>query len=182
MESAITRDPFSLLRDIEARSRKHAVGMPQQVRAQQMWSGIGFRIGESRLLTPVGDVSEMIRPPEQLTRVPGVRPWVRGVANIRGSLLPIIDLTGWLGGEMRNPGKRSRVLIINRDELTAGLLVDEVVGLRQFFAEERSDDVTALAPMVQPAAHGCYQRNDEVWGVITVDDLVSRDNFMQAAI
>ncbi len=50
---AETNPLFDLLRDIETRSRRNALGLPQQVDTRKTWSGIGFRIGDVRLLPPL---------------------------------------------------------------------------------------------------------------------------------
>ena len=47
------------------------------------------------LLTRMGEVSEILDPPDY-TRVPGVKDWVVGIANVRGSLLPLMDLKGFV--------------------------------------------------------------------------------------
>ena len=50
------------------------------------------------LLAKMDDVSEILPPPETI-RVPGVTHWVNGLANIRGSLMPILDMNGFLYGQ-----------------------------------------------------------------------------------
>ena len=127
MSTTTELQPFAILREIEARSRENAFGLPQQVEVRKPWSGIGFRIGEQRLVSGLGEIGEILRYPE-LTRVPGAQSWVRGVANIRGSLIPILDLKGFISGINTELKRRSRVLIIERDDLTGQgghLVVDD---------------------------------------------------------
>ena len=66
------------------------------------------------------------------------QPWVRGIANIRGNLLPVIDLSGCLtGGVTRITGK-TRVLVIDYNGFYSGLIVDEVLGMKHFMDNEYS--------------------------------------------
>ncbi len=180
MAEPSTRDPFDVLKDIERRSRKCAVGLPQQVQVQRFWVGIGYRLGESRLVTPIGEVTEMFRFP-RLTQVPGVKPWVKGIANIRGSLLPIIDLRGCLGGGYAVLSRRSRVLTMQHHDLISGFLVDEVLGLKHFFQEELSSELGELEPFLSKYAQGSFSQDDVHWGVLSIHKLAADPDFLQAA-
>ena len=88
---------FELLLQIDQRCRLLAADLPSQPTRQDSWSGIGFRLGEHWYVAPMGEVSEVLHEP-RFTQLPGVRPWVKGVANLRGRLLPIIDLSGFFSG------------------------------------------------------------------------------------
>jgi twitching motility protein PilI len=172
--------PFAVLREIEARSRENAFGLPQQVEVRKPWSGIGFRVGEQRLVSGLGEIGEILRYPD-LTRVPGAQAWVRGVANIRGSLIPILDLKGFISGINTELKRRSRVLIIERDDLTAGLLVDEAMGMRHFFEEEETTDLPQVDELLETFLKGAYRQGDLHWGIFDVGRLVEHPKFYEVA-
>ena len=92
------------------------------------------------LIAKMDDVSEILPPPETI-RVPGVIQWVKGIANIRGNLMPILDMNGFLYGKETEFNKQTRILIINKLGVVAGLLVDEVYGLRRFKPDELRDEI-----------------------------------------
>ena len=83
--------PFALLLNIADRSRRNASALPQQVEVL-LWGGLLAGI----FAADMNDVAEILQPP-RLTKVPGVRSWVLGVANVRGRLVPVMDLAGLLG-------------------------------------------------------------------------------------
>ena len=91
--------PFQILLDIDQRCRALAAGLPSQQAAVQTWSGIGFRMGERLFVAPMGEVGEVLHEPRH-TLLPGVKSWVKGVANVRGRLLPVMDLCGFFGNEL----------------------------------------------------------------------------------
>ena len=95
MVNSAQKHPIQLLQEIEQQCKNTAKGLPQRVDVKESWSGIGFRIGEINLVAPLKQVNEILHVP-RLTAVPGTQRWVKGVANIRGTLLPIIDLQGFL--------------------------------------------------------------------------------------
>ncbi|NIQ08579.1 MAG: chemotaxis protein CheW, partial [Gammaproteobacteria bacterium] len=69
--------------------------LPQKIEVRRTWSGIGFRLGEYLLVSPTSEIIEILKCPP-LTRVPSALSWVKGIANIRGTLLPVIELKGFL--------------------------------------------------------------------------------------
>lgn len=174
-------NPIELLAEIERRARANAAGLPQQEDIQQQWSGIGFRLGEQWMLAPLDEVTELLTLPV-MTRVPGAKGWVLGIANVRGNLLPIMDLNGYLQGRRTVPGKRSRVLVINHRGVFAGLLVDQVHGLRHFEAATRTgaapEAETELLPYLEPG----FPVHEEVWPVFSMRRLAESPLFMQVAV
>ena len=63
--------------------------------------------------------------------VPMTKPWYRGLANVRGNLLGVIDLSLFAGGSATPLDKESRVLAFSSDlRFSAGILVSRMLGLR----------------------------------------------------
>ncbi len=180
MNAVMAGTPYELLRTIEQRSRERALGLPQQIEVRRTWSGIGFRFGAHHLVAPMGEITEILEYPS-LTRVPSALPWVRGIANVRGSLLPIMDLKGFVTGEQTELTRRSRVLVVQRGDLRTGLLVDEVLGMRHFFDEEKLPRVDSLDPALQDFVEGAYRQGEQDWGVFSVDRLVENPRFREVA-
>jgi len=84
------------LNTIAARCVANASPLPQQIDTRPVWEGVVFVLGEERFIASVSEIRELLTLPESITRVPGTRPWMMGVANIRGDLLPIVDLQRYL--------------------------------------------------------------------------------------
>ncbi|MFF7706402.1 chemotaxis protein CheW [Pseudomonas sp. NPDC007930] len=175
------RTAFELLLEIDRRCRAHAAALPSQDARLQSWSGIGFRLASSWFVAPMAEVVEVL-PEPRLTRVPGVHPWVRGVANLRGRLLPVLDLCGFFGIERSSVRKQRRVLVIDHDELFTGLLVDEVPGL-QHFPLLRLDPTLpeGLPGNMQPFVQGHFQR-ERNWAVFSPLALTDVAEFMNVAL
>ena len=125
-------DPFALLSEMDRENRANSPGLPQQTEVAATWSGLGFRVGDLRLVAPLGHISEVV-PPVGVTPVPGTKRWLKGIANVRGDLLTIVDLADFLGKEPIVSDADCRLLIMNVAGLRSALLVPEVIGLRHFF-------------------------------------------------
>ena len=175
-----TLKPFAVLQDIASRSLQSAQGLPAQIDAVPLWSGVGFTLGGHKFVAPMGEVSEiLVQPPS--TRLPGVKSWVRGVANVRGRLLPLIDLESFFGGSLSGGRKNHRVLSLEIGELYSGLIVNQVHGMQHFAVDTFSDKVPeGVEPLARFLA-GSYQQNGETWTVFSTYKLAQNTEFMNAA-
>ncbi|OLU34838.1 chemotaxis protein CheW [Pseudomonas sp. PA15(2017)] len=174
-----TRTPFQILLGIEQRCRALAAGLPSQQVAVQTWSGIGFRMGERFFVAPMGEVGEVLHEPRH-TLLPGVKSWVKGVANVRGRLLPVMDLCGFFGGELSPLRKQRRVLVVDHHDIFAGLTVDEVFGMQHFAVDTFSERLPALEASIAPFIHGVFQR-EQPWLVFSPHALAQAPEFVDVA-
>jgi len=170
---------FELLLQIDQRCRLLAADLPSQPTRQDSWSGIGFRMGEDWYVAPMGEVSEVLHEP-RFTQLPGVKSWVKGVANLRGRLLPVMDLCGFFGHEVSAPRKQRRVLVVDHNEVFAGLLVDEVFGL-QHFAQDSLEPVDQASGPMAAFVKGRFQR-EQAWQVFSPFALAQSQGFMHVAL
>jgi purine-binding chemotaxis protein CheW len=85
-----------------------------------------FRIGAQEFGIPVGAVEEIARPPEHITRLPKAPSFIEGVMNLRGAVLPIIDLRRRFHLANAEPGGTPRILVLTFGGRKTGFLVDGV--------------------------------------------------------
>lgn len=175
---ALRDQPFEQLLRLEARLR--ATRSESAAGERRFWTGLGFRLGETWLVAPREDVREVI-PPPRLTRVPGARPWLLGIANVRGALLPVCDMHRLLGDEPHSAQRNSRVLVFNSDRVPAGFLVDEVAGYRQFTPGDQKREAAPNAGPLQPYLLGRFVREGQPWLAMSLHKLVAGDAFVHAA-
>lgn len=182
---AAVLSPFDVLADYEHRSLAHVAGLPEQLDAPGLWRGVGYRIGSRRLASEFGEVREILTVP-QITPVPGTQPWMLGVANVRGGLLPIVDLKQFLEGERTVLHESLRVLLVRQPGGDVAVLVDELFGQRSFVEQQQLDDGEVAEQLGQGRyAHFIdrgYRLGDHAWGVFSLDRLARTPEFRQAAI
>lgn len=169
--------PFDLLLRFEAQVRAARVDLAAG--AAESWTGLGFRLGEEWLLAPQEEVREVI-PLPPLTRVPNARAWLLGIANVRGSLLTVLDLHQVVGQGPPLPQRMQRVLVLKSARLPVGLLVDEVSGYRPFQPEEQCRRVRAEGDPLAACELGSFHRDGRDWRVISLHQLASGDGVRQA--
>lgn len=99
---------------------------------------IAFRIGDQEFCVNIMSVRE-IRGWTQATAMPHAPAYVLGVINLRGAVLPIVDLSARLGMKRSEPTQRHVIIVAQVKRKTVGLLVDAV-----------SDILTITDDSIQP--------------------------------
>lgn len=173
--------PFELLREIERRCRVALTGSPGDEAGMEEWVGVGLRLGSERFVVAREEVREVLMLPPALTRVPGAKSWMRGLANVRGHLLPLADLRDFLGGGVIAAERSARVLMVHNHEFPVGLVVDEVYGFRRFLPREHVDDFPQPVIRADRYLDGAFRRGLEVWPVLRVEKLLLSREFQRAA-
>lgn len=87
-----------------------------------------LRFGASRYAVDMADVAEVATVPG-VTRIPGSPPWLVGVANWRGRMLPVLDLRPLLGAATVPLPGSARLVVVGRDDVAVGLVAEAVPGV-----------------------------------------------------
>ncbi|MDP9014530.1 MAG: chemotaxis protein CheW [Pseudomonadota bacterium] len=173
--------PFELLKELEKRSRTVTAGNAPDKAAGQEWVGVAFRMGGETFLVAREETREVLGYPAAVTRIPGAKSWVKGLANIRGQLLPMLDLRQFLGSGATTAGRNTRIVVVNHREIPAGLMVDEVLGFRRFAEPEFNAEPPPTVIRCDSYLAGAFRRGGEVWPVLSLKSLVESQGFLQAA-
>ena len=178
--ATLVEQPFELLQEIERRSRQAHGGAGSSAMPAE-WVGVGFRIGEEQFVATREQVREVLMLPDGMTRVPGAKRWMLGIANLRGHLLPLVDVKLLLGSGRTTLRRNTRVISVNHREVPAGLVVDEVLGFRRFMDNEFTDTWPETIVRCDRFLTGAYQRGEDTWPVMDLYDFVESNLFLQAA-
>ena len=85
-----------------------------------------FKLDEQEYAVPIESVQEIVRVPEELTRVPKTPDFVEGVINLRGNVLPVIDLRKKFDLREKQRDEHQRIMVFVIDNLSVGFIVDSV--------------------------------------------------------
>jgi purine-binding chemotaxis protein CheW len=96
---------------------------------------VGFRIGRETFGVPIAMVHEIVRVPE-ITAVPDAPDYVEGVINLRGKIIPVIDLRKRFGEKEIATTKKNRILVAEVDQKRVGLIVDSASEVLKIPPEE----------------------------------------------
>lgn len=136
---------------------------------------LGVVIGSKNVLVNLQEISETL-PVIEIQRVPIVKPWFIGVANVRGVLYAINDLAQMLENTFTSISSNARMLLIN-DTVTSNVafVVDRMIGLRKLdemkLREETAEDSACLKTQT-------YQdEENRIWHMLDCDKLVRSKEF-----
>ncbi|TDJ23708.1 MAG: purine-binding chemotaxis protein CheW [Gammaproteobacteria bacterium] len=171
---------LDILRDIETDTLRNAAPLPLKRDTRPEWQGLGFQISGVRLVAPLSEVSEILTPP-RVTALPRVKDWMLGIANVRGRLIPVIDLHRFMGIATTVPRTQWRVLVVEQGETIAGLLVEQSLGMQHFlddsFEEGQPEGLDAIHPYIQ----GAYRHGGRVFYVVSLTSLIRDEKFNDVA-
>jgi len=118
---------------------------------------VGFRIGNETFGVRIASVREIVRVPE-ITAVPSAPDTVEGVINLRGKIIPVMDLRKRFGHVDIQPDKKNRILVVELQNKLVGLIVNaasevlkippsEIEAPGSVFAEGESSYVTGVGKL-----------------------------------
>jgi purine-binding chemotaxis protein CheW len=118
---------------------------------------VGFRIGNETYGVRIGSVREIVRVPE-ITIVPNAPEAIEGVINLRGKIIPVMDLRKRFGNVGIQPDKKNRILVVELETRLLGLIVSsasevlkippsEIEPPGTVFAEGESSYVTGVGKL-----------------------------------
>ncbi|HXT24824.1 MAG TPA: chemotaxis protein CheW [Candidatus Eisenbacteria bacterium] len=118
---------------------------------------VGFRIGEETFGVRIGSVREIVRVPE-ITSVPNAQETIEGVINLRGKIIPVVDLRKRFGQIEIVADKKNRILVVELDSKLVGLIVNsasevlkippsEIESPGSVFADGESSYVTGVGKL-----------------------------------
>jgi len=118
---------------------------------------VGFRIGNETFGVRIGSVREIVRVPE-ITAVPSAPETIEGVINLRGKIIPVMDLRKRFGQAEIQPDKKNRIVVVELENKLVGLIVNaasevlkispsEIEPPGNVFAEGESSYVTGVGKL-----------------------------------
>ncbi len=166
------------LRDLQVRLANRLREAREQPR-QVGW--LAVECGGNGLLMPLAQAGE-IHPVGRITAVPHAKPWLAGVANLRGELYAVVDLPLFLGlqegAKSAGPAHGQLVALNASLNLNAALRVDRLVGLRdpEHMKVEHSD-----APRPGFVSAGWRDAQGRLWQALDLAQMANDPAFLDVA-
>ena len=178
---ALRDRPYELLAELERRGRSATASPETPGAAGAEWVGVAVRMAGEQYLVAREEAREVLGIPAPLTRVPGAKAWVLGLANIRGQLFPIIDLRQYLAGGATPVTRLTRIVVANHRDVPAGLVVDEVLGFRRFGETAFSNEVPTTILQCKQILAGSFRHEQEQLPVLSLRKLLEDPAFTAAS-
>ena len=141
---------------------------------------ISFRIGEQEFCVDIMAVREIRgwTPATPLPRTPG---YMKGVINLRGAVLPIVDLSGRFGLGETEPSARHVIMVVQIGGRTVGLLVDAVSDILQLTDDQVQPTPDVAADEVKAFVKGIFAIDGRMISLIALDRILPAEPEAEAA-
>ncbi|MEK6678623.1 MAG: chemotaxis protein CheW [Nitrospirota bacterium] len=139
---------------------------------------LAFKLSNEEYVLDINRIKEIIRPVE-ITRVPRVPSYIKGIISLRGVIVPVYNLKNRLGlseaNEFSNDSQK-RILIVNFDEELIGIIVDAVTGVVKI-----NEDIIEPTPQIIKGVDAEYLKgvartNNRLLILLNLDRVLKKDN------
>jgi len=134
---------------------------------------VGFVIGDEEYAVPILSIQEIIKP-ISWTRVPQVPKYVLGVFNLRGSVIPLIDLRTKFGLSPKKQSEDTRFIVMRNGDDVAGFVIDRLtmaIRIKKENVGPPPDTVSGDDTIIE----GVGKQADRIITILKVDKLLKRD-------
>ncbi len=152
--------------------QKKQISEPEKV-VDDVVQLVGFIIGNEEYAIPILSIQEIIKPIEY-TRVPQVPDYVLGVFNLRGDVIPLIDLRKKFNLESEKQSEDTRYIVLKGEENIAGFVIDrltEAIRIKRDRIDPPPETIHSDSGMI----YGVGKRDDSMLTILKVEALLKRD-------
>jgi twitching motility protein PilI len=123
---------------------------------------LGFRISSIGLLIAEDVISELTDM-ENICSIPNTAPWLMGLANLRGNLIPVFDLVMFFGLEATENKIKPMLLVLGQGSSAAAVVINELPGHQLLQSDEELTNLPGLPDALSPYITKGYQQDDRLW-------------------
>ena len=155
---------------IDKQTQQQDAGLNQSDDIVQL---VGFIIGEEEYAVPILTIQEIIKP-ISWTRVPQTPKYVLGVFNLRGSVIPLIDLRTKFGLGAKNHNDETRFFVLKMGDEVAGFVIDRLtaaIRLKKSDIGPPPDTIASEESMID----GVGKQDGKILTILRVNKLLERD-------
>jgi len=134
---------------------------------------VGFVIGEEEFAIPILNIQEIIKP-ISYTRVPSTPDYVLGMFNLRGNVIPLIDLRRKFHIQPKNEDAQTRYIVMKDEDNIAGFVIDkltEAIRLKSSQIDPAPETLKKEKGMIS----GIGKRENSILTILKVEELLKRD-------
>jgi len=141
---------------------------------QELIQLVTFSIGEEEFGVNILQVQEIIRTME-ITNVPRAPEFVEGVINLRGKVIPIVDMRSRFGLDAKGHDKYTRIIVVEFDNIIVGFVVDSVSEVLRIPANSVQPPPPVVAGMDSDYIDGVGKLEDRLLILLDLNSLLNNE-------
>ncbi|MFP4392204.1 MAG: chemotaxis protein CheW [Desulfohalobiaceae bacterium] len=142
--------------------------------SKDMLQLVSFKLKDEEFGVDILQVQEIIRM-QEITHVPNAPDFVEGVINLRGRVIPIVDLRKRFGLERQEHGKATRIIVVMIGQVTVGLIVDEVSEVLRIPEDTVEPPPPIVAGIESDYIKGVGKLEDRLLILLDLNKILSRE-------
>jgi len=162
------------LENVLKKQKEQLVSLPQKDKIDEdIMQLVGFIVGEEEYAIPILSIQEIIKPID-FTRVPSTPEFVLGVFNLRGNVIPLIDLRKKFTLPNKPIDSDTRYIVLKDGENIAGFVIDkltEAIRIKKSQIEEIPETMTKKDGFI----YGIGKRDRGIITILKVESLLKKD-------
>jgi purine-binding chemotaxis protein CheW len=135
---------------------------------------VSFRLAKEEYGLDIMRVQEIILMGD-ITSIPEVPDYIHGLINLRGKVIPIVDLRKRFGLATTPNTEQTRIIVVNAADSTFGIIVDAVSQVLRFEGAQMEPPPTGLAGMEQAYIQGLVKMEEKIMILLNMDAVLSRE-------
>jgi len=152
-------------------AEEQAVGMPASGEERQL---VVFQLGAELYGVEIARVHEIIRL-QTVTRVPGAPSFVEGVINLRGKVIPVVDLRRRFGLPAADHTRATRIVVVEIGDQVVGMIVDGVSEVLRVHSSTVEPPSPVVAGIDSEYLHGIAKLPDRLVMLLDLDRVLARE-------
>ena len=144
----------------------------QQKNSSKTSQFVSFTVGKEEYGVHIEDVQEVVRMPE-ITHLPQTDSFIKGVINLRGNIIPVIDMRSRFKMEAIDHNETTRVIVVAIEEKLVGMIVDTVSQVLEISEEEISDPPDIINGLSKEYIEGIGKVNQSMIILLKIDRVLT---------
>jgi len=135
---------------------------------------VSFEVGKELFAAPITKIQEIIRP-TAIVKIPKSPDFVEGVINLRGKIIPVVDLKKRFAMPSTGETAKARIVVAELAGLTVGLMVDAVCEVLRADNSSFEETPSIVSTVNEKFIHGIVKQEEQMLIVLDLDKLLSSD-------
>jgi purine-binding chemotaxis protein CheW len=139
---------------------------------------VTFRIAKETYGIDIHQVQEIIMM-QDITQIPHAHDFVEGVLNLRGKVIPVVDLRRRLNFESLDYSRNTRIIVVNVDEKIIGIIVDKVEEVTELSLDSIEPPPSMLLGIGREYLKGVGKKKDKIIILLDVNKIFNDEEIEQ---
>ena len=138
---------------------------------------VSFTVDKEEYGVHIEDVQEVVRMPE-ITHLPQTDSFIKGVINLRGNIIPVIDMRERFRMQSCDYNETTRVIVVSIEDKLVGMIVDTVSQVLEISEEEISDAPDIIHGLSREYIEGIGKVNDSMIILLKIQSVLTAEEIM----